>query len=75
MAERVELNMNDMEDVVGGALIWESGVVYPKDNPGAKYSFTKYSACRAYIKANWPGGPQNEDTLRMLEAAGLVHKI
>lgn len=75
MAERFEINENELTDVVGGALVWESGVVYPQDDPDARYSFTSYSKCRDYIKANWPGGKQNEDTLIMLEEAGLVHRI
>lgn len=73
--KRVALNETELDSVVGGALIWDAGVVYPKDNPEAKYSFTKYSECRDYIKQNWPGGVQNEDTLKMLEAAGLITKL
>ena len=73
--KRVALNEVELDSVVGGALIWDAGVVYPKDNPDAKYSFKKYSECRDYIKKYWPGGVQNEATLKMLEEAGLVTKL
>ena len=73
--KRVPLNEAELENVVGGALVWAAGVVYPKDNPDAKYSFKKYSECRDYIKKYWSGAVQNEDTLKMLEDAGLVTKL
>lgn len=73
--KRVALNEVELDSVVGGALVWNGGVVYPKDNPDAKYSFKDYSECRAHIKKYWPGGVQNEDTLKMLEDAGLVTKL
>ncbi|MBR3158563.1 MAG: hypothetical protein IKF14_05605 [Atopobiaceae bacterium] len=73
MAERVQLENQDLENVVGGALRWKGdGTVYPKDNPNAVYHYNDYAACLAYIKTNWSGGAQNEDTLKMLKEAGLV---
>lgn len=74
MADRIEINTPDLEDVVGGALVWTKNGVYPKDNPDAIYQFKDYSACIDYIKKNWKGGAQTEETLKMLEAAGLVWK-
>lgn len=73
MAERVEISGANLENVVGGALRWKGdGTVYPKDNPSAVYHYSDYAACLAYIKSNWHGGAQNEDTLLMLKDAGLV---
>lgn len=72
MADRIELNNEQLDDVVGGALTWKGGNVYPKDDPSAVYHYSDYTACMAYIKANWPGGAHNEETLKMLKAAGLV---
>ena len=74
MADRVEVNANELENVVGGALCWGGGDVYPQDDPGAVYHYNDYDACADYIKRHWPGGKQNEDTLKMLEEAGLVWK-
>lgn len=72
MANRVEINDAALDDVVGGALVWSKGIVYPKDNPNAQYHFSDYTACRDYIQKNWKGGAQTEETLKMLQAAGLV---
>lgn len=74
MSNREVINENELIDVVGGALRWQGGKVYPKDNPTHVYTFTDYYACTDYIKNNWPGGTHNEDTLIWLEAAGLVTK-
>ena len=74
MADRIEINTLELEDVVGGALVWSKDGVYPKDNPSAVYQFSDYSACTAYIKKYWKGGPQTEETLKMLEKAHLVWK-
>lgn len=74
MANRVNLNDAELENVVGGALRWCDGNVYPKDNPSAVYHYSDYTDCMKYIKENWPGGAHNEDTLKMLEEAGLVWK-
>lgn len=72
MANRIEINEEALDDVVGGALVWSKDGVYPKDNPSAVYHFSDYKACTDYIKKNWKGGPQTEETLKMLKAAGLV---
>lgn len=72
MSDRIEINEEALEDVVGGALVWTKGIVYPKDNPNAQYHFSDYAACRDYIQKNWKGGAQTEETLKMLKAAGLV---
>ena len=74
MSKRAELNDNLLDDVVGGALRWQGGKVWPKDNPTHIYTFDDYEAATDYIKNNWPGGTHNEDTLIWLEAAGLVQK-
>lgn len=75
MGNRIELDENNVDEVVGGALVWDGGVVFPLSNPDCKYAFNSYDDCREFIKNNWTGGPQNEDALMMLEAAGLVYKI
>ena len=73
MTNRAEINDNELDKVVGGALKWKGdGTVYPKDNPDAVYHYSNYADCLAYIKTYWRGGAQNEDTLKMLKAAGLV---
>ena len=72
MSDRINLNDEALENVVGGALVWKKGNVYPKDNPNAVYHYSDLNACVEYIKNNWQGGAQNEDTLKMLKAAGLV---
>ena len=73
MTNRKEVNFEDLNNVVGGALRWKGdGTVYPKDNPDAVYHYSDYGECLAFIKLNWHGGAQNEDTLKMLKAAHLV---
>lgn len=74
MADRIEVNGPELEDVIGGALVWTKGIVYPKDNPNAQYHFDNYPACRDYIQKYWKGGAQTEETLKMLEEAKLVWK-
>ena len=74
MSKRELIDENALEDVVGGALRWQGGKVYPKDNPSHIYTYTNYEDCTDYIKNNWPGGTHNEDTLKWLEAAGKVTK-
>lgn len=74
MVDRVEINMNDAEDVVGGALCWGGGNVYPQNDPSAVYHYADYDDCADYIKRHWKGGPQTEETLIMLMDAGLVWK-
>jgi hypothetical protein len=71
MTNREELNEKQVEEVVGGALKWCGGAVWPKDNPSAIYHYTDYYACIAWIQANWTG-KQTEDTLVALMDAGLV---
>lgn len=74
MSDRIKLDEELMEDVTGGALRWQGGQVWPKDNPTHKYTFSDYYACTDYIKNYWPGGTHNESTLQWLEAAGYVKK-
>ena len=73
MSERIELNNQEMEDVIGGILKWKGGEVWPKDNPSAVYYYNDYYECIAWIQKNWTG-KQDENTLIALEAAGLVHR-
>lgn len=72
MADRMEINDAALDDVVGGALVWSKDGVYPKENPNAVYHFSDFNACIQYIQKNWKGGAQTEETLKMLQAAGLV---
>lgn len=73
MSDRTMIDEQELNNVVGGALRWKGdGTVYPKDNPSAVYHYADYAACLAYIKTNWHGGAQNQDTLEMLKAAKLV---
>ncbi len=74
MSNRVELNEMEAENVVGGVLKWKAGVVYPKDNPDAKYSYVNYTECQQWILANW-NKKQDESCLQALEDYGLVHKL
>ena len=72
MADRIEIDSNELENVVGGALKWQGGNVWPKDDPSIVYHYSDYTACMAYIKQYWTGGAHGEATLQMLEAAGLM---
>ncbi len=72
MSDRINLNEEALDNVVGGALVWKKDTVYPKDNPNAVYHYSDLSACTSYIQKNWHGGAQTEETLLMLKAAGLV---
>ena len=75
MAERILINEMDAENVVGGALKWlSSGVVYPKNNPDAKYTYTDFYDCTAWLTKHW-SGIQDEKCLQAMELDGLVHKI
>lgn len=75
MSNRAEINMEDLDKVVGGALKFSKGTVYPKDNPSAEYTYTcNIADIYSYISQNWPGGAYNEETLKMLERAGYVKK-
>jgi len=73
MSNRTELNEQEIESVVGGILKWKGGVVYAKDNPDAKYTFTNYTACQQWIIEHWSGA-QTEACLKALEDAGLVSR-
>lgn len=72
MSDRIELNDGELNDVVGGALVWSSEGVYAKDHPEIVYHFKDYKACREYIRENWKGGAQTLATLEMLKSKGLV---
>lgn len=72
MSDRIEVSGQDLENVVGGALVWEKGIVYPKDNPDAVYHYSSFNDCIAYITKYWKGGAQTEETLKMLQDAKLV---
>lgn len=76
MAERTEIEMNDLENVTGGALQWiaQGKVVYPMNNPSAVYHYVSYSKCIAAIQQMGPLAEQNEDTLIALMDQGLVYK-
>ncbi len=75
MANRVMLNEQEVDNVVGGALKWlKSGVVYPKNNPDVQYSYTDYYECAAWLVKNW-SGVQDEACLKAMEDQGLVHKL
>lgn len=72
MSDRININEDALEDVVGGALVWKRDTVSPKGKPEIVYHYSDLDACVNYIKKNWKGGAQNEETLKMLQAAGLV---
>jgi len=75
MAERKELNDREADTIVGGALRWlDTGIVFPKNDPGAQYRYTDYYQCQSWLIKNW-SGVQDENALRAMEGAGLVHKI
>lgn len=75
MANRVEINELDLEEVVGGTLVWSKQGVYCKEDADkTMYSFSNYADCRTWIQNNWSQKPQNEEMLRQMEIAGLVHK-
>lgn len=72
MTDRIELNEQEVEGVVGGALKWQGGKVWPKNDPSKVYHYKDYYACIAWIQENWHG-TQNESTLQALQSAGLVY--
>lgn len=74
MSDRREIQDAELEMVVGGALRWMGGKVWPKNNPTHVYTFSDYEKCTDYIKNHWPGGTHDEKTLQWLEDAGLVKK-
>ncbi len=71
---RNEINDLDLESVVGGKLIYKSGVIYDKNAPDNKYKYSDITAIANYLKNNWTGGAYDEKALKMLEAAGLIWK-
>ncbi len=71
MADRIELNDNEMEDVVGGVLRWKNGEVWVKTNPDCKYRYADYNACKAWLVTHW-NGTQDESCLAAMAAEGLV---
>lgn len=76
MANRIELSMEEVEEVTGGALKWISKgkIVYPLDDPSAVYHYYSYKDCKAALAEMGANGVQNEDTLKALMAKGLVYK-
>ena len=74
MSNRVELNEQQAENILGGILVWEGGIVYPQNKPSCQYKYVNYTACQQWLVANWDK-PQKEDCLKAMEAAGLVHKL
>ena len=74
MSNRIKISENQVENVVGGLLLWEGGIVHPLDDPNAKYSYTDYTACQQWLVANWDSA-QKEDCLIAMESVGLVKKI
>lgn len=74
MSNRIELNDQETDNVIGGALRWtKDGTVYPKNDPSVQYTYTDYYECQAWLVKYWDG-VQNEATLQAMETAGLVHK-
>lgn len=75
MEKFAKLNDDELDNVSGGALIWEGGVVTVKNgDPNLQYAYTDYSACKAWLAVNWRGN-QTESCLQAMEAAGLVYRI
>lgn len=72
MSDRIELNDGELNEVVGGALVWSSEGVYAKDHPDIVFQFKDYRKCREYIQLYWKGGAQTLETLLMLKEAKLV---
>lgn len=75
MSDRIELNNNELEDVVGGALRWSGGKVWWKNDSSVKYRFDNYEACLQWLRQNWGGQVQDASALRALENAGLIHRV
>lgn len=75
LSNRIELNDQEMENVSGGILLWQGGVVTVyKGDPNVKYSYTDYDACQEWLVTNWKE-VQTEACLEALQAAGLVQRI
>lgn len=73
MSDRIQLSDQEMEDVVGGALRWKNGEVWPKNDPSCVYEYFDYGACKAWIVNNW-NDTQDERTLEAMASQGLVRK-
>ena len=74
MIDRTGLNRLQLKYLSGGNLVWEDGVVFPENDPDARYAFADRDACRAWIMAYW-GMRQDERCLRAMESVGLVRRI
>lgn len=72
MTTRKEIDVNDLENIVGGALKFSGGSIYAVENPSAVYHYGDIVAVYNYITSNWPGGEYNSQTLAMLLEAGLI---
>ena len=75
MSDRIELNSQELEDVVGGALRWCGGKVWWKSDTSVKYKYDDYEVCLQWLRQNWGGQAQDDAALRALEKAGLIHKV
>ena len=60
--------------IKNGIPVWRNGIVYSPENPGSRYAYEDYDACRQWLLSNWCV-QQDERCLQALEMAGLVHKI
>ena len=75
MEKLTKLNDEELDNVSGGVLFWQGGVVQVwNGDPNLKYSYTDYDACQAWLVANWKD-VQTEACLQAMEAAGLVQRI
>lgn len=75
MSERIELNVDELEDVVGGAIVWKpSGICYDRDNPDIQFHFNvdQFDEIMKYLMQNNGGGAHNLASLEMLRDAGYV---
>ena len=72
---RLELNTNELDQVVGGAIVWKpDGTCFPKDNPDVIFHFdvNKIDEILNYIRINNGGKAHNLETLQMLKSVGYV---
>ena len=75
MDKFAKLSDDELDNVSGGVLLWQGGVVQVwNGDPNLKYAYTDYNACQAWLVANWDG-VQTEECLQAMEAAGLVQRI
>ena len=75
MKERIEMNSNELEGVVGGAITWRpNGECFDRDHPDTVYHFdvSRFDEIQIYIRQHNGGRAQDIQTLRMLESAGYV---